>query len=351
MKSKNIIILIFIIIFILIVIRVVIGLAVYYRNDIYAIINTNANTDTSTSAQTTSAPTTASTTPAQTIPTTASTTPAQTTPTTASTTPAQITPTTASTTPAQTTPAPTTASTTPAQTTPASTTPASTTTAPTTPAPTTPAPTTPAPTTTAPTTPAPTTTATPIPFTLKNEPYTTVWNSATPHTHFLDRHNVDCGNNSLNKVVLKRNGNGSMRYEYSCSQNPNYINRTSHSTPFNDDGGGIPFYLDRHDINCDKNPLSQFALVVNDNRNQIKYDYKCMVPTNTRPLTCRDEGSAPGPGDYLDYLDRHELKCNKDEVISSIKLERMSQAESRYRWKCCKPANPNDPISTPPTST
>mgnify|MGYP000023396367 FL=1 len=142
-----------------------------------------------------------------------------------------------------------------------------------------------------------------------------------------------------------------MRYEYSCSQNPNYINRTSHSTPFNDDGGGIPFYLDRHDINCDKNPLSQFALVVNDNRNQIKYDYKCMVPTNTRPLTCRDEGSAPGPGDYLDYLDRHELKCNKDEVISSIKLERMSQAESRYRWKCCKPANPNDPISTPPTST
>ena len=44
MKSKNIIILIFIIIFILIVIRVVIGLAVYYRNDIYAIINTNANT-------------------------------------------------------------------------------------------------------------------------------------------------------------------------------------------------------------------------------------------------------------------------------------------------------------------
>ena len=292
MKSKNIIILIFIIIFILIVIRVVIGLAVYYRNDIYAIINTNANTDTSTSAQTTSAPTTASTTPAQTIPTTASTTPAQTTPTTASTTPAQITPTTAS-----------------------------------------------------------TTTATPIPFTLKNEPYTTVWNSATPHTHFLDRHNVDCGNNSLNKVVLKRNGNGSMRYEYSCSQNPNYINRTSHSTPFNDDGGGIPFYLDRHDINCDKNPLSQFALVVNDNRNQIKYDYKCMVPTNTRPLTCRDEGSVPGPGDYLDYLDRHELKCNKDEVISSIKLERMSQAESRYRWKCCKPANPNDPISTPPTST
>ena len=90
---------------------------------------------------------------------------------------------------------------------------------------------------------------------------------------------------------------------------------------------------------------------IDDDRKRIKYDYKCMVPTNTRPLTCRDEGSVPGPGDYLDYLDRHELKCNKDEVISSIKLERMSQAESRYRWKCCKPANPNDPISTPPTST
>jgi uncharacterized small protein (DUF1192 family) len=47
------------------------------------------------------------------------------------------------------------------------------------------------------------------------------------------------------------------------------------NTPFNDEGGGNAVYLDRHDLRCEPNEmLGQFRLIRNG-ANQYRYDYTC----------------------------------------------------------------------------
>jgi len=91
---------------------------------------------------------------------------------------------------------------------------------------------------------------------------------------YLDRHDVKCDDGfGLSGMHLKRSGNNTFQYEYSCAPVPKLGNCVAKTTPSNDVGGVI--YLDRHDVKCDANQVLSRAHVVNDGNNKIHYEYTC----------------------------------------------------------------------------
>jgi len=57
------------------------------------------------------------------------------------------------------------------------------------------------------------------------------------------------------------------------------------STPWNDEGKGNSVYLDRHDVRCNSNELINRFRLVRNGRGQYRYDYSC----------CAVNEGAPGP--------------------------------------------------------
>ena len=128
-----------------------------------------------------------------------------------------------------------------------------------------------------------------------------------------------------------------IKYNVTCSSGGAPISTTSKSTPLNSDGNGNVIFLDRHNVDCGQNAfLSQFALDRGGTGNQIRYSYKC---ANTdKNLTCRNvstPANSDGFGNII-YLDRHDVKCNNDEVLSGFHLTRPSTNQIQYNYKCCK---------------
>jgi hypothetical protein len=156
---------------------------------------------------------------------------------------------------------------------------------------------------------------------------------------FLDRHNVDCGSAGINQFKLNRDSGfgGNIRYDYKCISGGNTNSTLSKNTDFNDVGwSNNVVYLDRHNVNCEDNPISQFKLNRNSSGDKIRYDYKCMY--SNKPVSCRNVTTTKndvGNGNLV-YLDRHDVKCNDDELISSFKLTRPDSSTISYDYKCCK---------------
>ncbi len=157
---------------------------------------------------------------------------------------------------------------------------------------------------------------------------------------FLDRHNLNCDNNPINKFKLTRNPQNlsQLRYDYQCSSGGNLGNAVSKDTGFNADGGGNSIFLDRHNIDCGDNAvLSQFNITRNpQNSGQLRYNYQCL-PSNEQ-LTCRSiktDANDNGKGNSI-FLDRHDIKCNDDEVLNQFKLTRPSDGMIQYQYQCCK---------------
>ena len=89
-------------------------------------------------------------------------------------------------------------------------------------------------------------------------------NAATPlndegggNAVFLDRHDVNCGSSgAISRLHLRRAPNGGRyQYEYACTPVPGLKNCVNKSTAANDDGRGNMIYLDRHDVSCDANQV------------------------------------------------------------------------------------------------
>lgn len=156
------------------------------------------------------------------------------------------------------------------------------------------------------------------------------------NTVYLDRHNINCIPNGIRGFKLVRDGKGQYRYDYICSNNGNLDKPIDKNTDYNDDGKGNLVYLDRHNIDCGKDlALAQFKLSRNPN-NQYRYDYKC--EKSLSPLQCRKvstDVNQDGKGNAT-FLDRHNITCNEDEVISQFKLTRPDKNLIKYDYTCCK---------------
>jgi hypothetical protein len=151
---------------------------------------------------------------------------------------------------------------------------------------------------------------------------------------FLDRHTLDCGDDGLNQFRLGRPKGNQIQYKYKCLDGINSPANSNKDTGSNDWGGGNTIFLDRHNVNCDKNPIAKFRLV-RPKGNQIRYDYTC----NSKKVSgaCRDVNTGWNQENRMSiYLDRHDVKCNANEVITQFKLNRDGKGKFRYDYKCCK---------------
>jgi|TARA_R110000851_G_scaffold72227_1_gene160203 hypothetical protein len=167
---------------------------------------------------------------------------------------------------------------------------------------------------------------------------------------YLVRHHVECGNDALNGFQLERkmSDSGSLdriRYNVSCLEGVNSgATDMKQTTPTTNGDGSNFVYLDRQKVDCEDKPISEFQLK-KAGTNKVRYAYKCSTLSHNGE--CRDvqtELSNDGGGN-THYLDRHDVKCDEGEAMTSFKLIR-NPVDRRatygdkvaYEYKCCKMA-------------
>jgi hypothetical protein len=154
------------------------------------------------------------------------------------------------------------------------------------------------------------------------------------NTYFLDRHNIDCGDKSvLNQMVLARPSTNKLQYKYTCLSASDIGTPVQKETKL-DVGSNSSIFLDRHDVNCDEGTgLSQLKLVSDGGK--FHYKYACApVPTLGKCVEKQTTANDWGNGSVI-YLDRHNIKCDKDQVMSEFKLTRPTPTQLQYNYKCC----------------
>ena len=161
--------------------------------------------------------------------------------------------------------------------------------------------------------------------------------------YYLDRHDVKCNVDGLNRFQLKTMNqpdgeNNTIAYEFGCLTGLGITETTGKETTADVDGDPPhTVYLDRHTVDCDNKPITQFRLHRNSDGDKIHYKYSC---GNTIPSSsCRDvttKYNDQGAGNVI-YLDRHAVSCNEGEYLSKFRLDAGDTDKYRYEYKCCKP--------------
>ena len=129
------------------------------------------------------------------------------------------------------------------------------------------------------------------------------------------------------------------RYTYNCrniGDNDKNNQSTSHTTTINDSGGGSVVFLDRHDVKCpDNQVMSNLTLKSNDDNSSVWYEYDCK---NVNATTCETYTTtfAPSGGGAIEYLDRHHVNCPNDKALNQFRLKRDQDGTNyRYEYTCC----------------
>lgn len=157
--------------------------------------------------------------------------------------------------------------------------------------------------------------------------------------YYMDRHNIDCGSDALNGFGLIRQPGGKTQYNYLCLKPGNltkHEKRTGSNWQGHNNGNvNSALYLDRHTVDCNNKPITQFRLH-RDGTKKVYYKYKC-GNVSTQNNACR-ETSTPWnqESDNVYYLDRHYAKCNPDEYMTKFGLGRDGKGNFRYNFRCCK---------------
>ena len=153
---------------------------------------------------------------------------------------------------------------------------------------------------------------------------------------YLDRHNIDCNSSGGINRFLYQDDKGKLYYKYNCASGGSLDAASTTSTTSNAGNKDASYYyLDRHEVKCpDNSVLSQFKLARPDGNN-IRYDYSCKkskVPLNCKPVSTigNDDG-----GGKMWHLDRHDVKCADNEVLSGFKMTRLPGSKIQYNYNCC----------------
>jgi len=180
-------------------------------------------------------------------------------------------------------------------------------------------------------------------YTLSDNPNTGFNENGAGNVVYLDRHDVSCNKDGLRRFKLNTDDSGdyNIRYEFGCLTGLGITETTGKETTLDVDGDPAhTVYLDRHTVDCDNKPITQFRLGRNSDGDKIQYKYKC--GNTTASNSCRDvttEYNDQGEGNVI-YLDRHDVKCNEGEYLSKFRLDVKDddpQGKYRYEYKCCTP--------------
>jgi hypothetical protein len=154
---------------------------------------------------------------------------------------------------------------------------------------------------------------------------------------YLDRHRLNCGRGGIQRFQLKRPSGDEIDYKYTCVPGVNASQSGWKYTASNDWGGGNMIYLDRHTVDCGRKPISDLQLK-RPAWNKIRYHYRCS--NRNAAGDCRNTATGWNtPSSSTIYLDRHNVKCKPNEVLTKFRLRHNGQSGSakkiRYDYTCC----------------
>ena len=153
---------------------------------------------------------------------------------------------------------------------------------------------------------------------------------------FLDRFNINCDDKGINRLQFIAVGDDHGKYEYNCADGGVLSTNLPYSTKqVNLDKGNITD-LGSMDINCGKNKVLTSLFLQRGKNEKHQYNYNCAANKQSQKLKCRDVATARNDdgGGNLVFLDRHNIACNKNEVLSQLVLAH-SPDRIQYHYTCC----------------
>ena len=164
---------------------------------------------------------------------------------------------------------------------------------------------------------------------------------------FLVRHDITCDNDAINSFALQRKADDSgelarINYKVGCLEGVNSCTTDMKKTGATPHGQGNYLFLGSQNVDCETRPISEFKLARNG-ENKVRYQYKCSTLDHTGE--CRDVQTemTDETGGNTYNLDRHDVKCEPGEAMTSFKLIRnaledrvMYGEKVAYSYKCCK---------------
>jgi hypothetical protein len=159
--------------------------------------------------------------------------------------------------------------------------------------------------------------------------------------HYLNRHNIDCGSSSsIQQFQLHRPSDHTMQYQYTCAKPVSPLgNCQTQTTPQTPGPNGDYGYLDRQQVACPgQSVLSRFQLELSADYGHIDYAFTCCQPMSGVLRSCRDTYTQTTDSGWPDYhyLDRQNVECNADEALQKFQMHRPSKDTINYLMTCCK---------------
>lgn len=147
----------------------------------------------------------------------------------------------------------------------------------------------------------------------------------------------------------RRQGGGKYRFKYRCCTTQLQCKNEKKKTKFDSDGKGNTIFLDRQNVDCNKQYLNTFRLQRNTGGKKVQYAFTCCEMPEEKTCVEKETNLNDDGGGNAIYLDRHEVKCDDDFSLSRFKLER-SGGKYQYRYTCCRTNQPVGTTSMPSTT-
>ena len=141
----------------------------------------------------------------------------------------------------------------------------------------------------------------------------------------------------LNYFKLERDGASHYHYAGICCVIPNSYTNRPVSNPFTFVLNSDAVYLNRQVVSCKNNFIIGFQL--KRQGDDIGYSHIC--GENSSVKLCYEASAAfetdgGGEGNAI-YLDRHNVDCSNNYILSTFKLIRSIDKDHwRYNFQCCK---------------
>jgi len=174
---------------------------------------------------------------------------------------------------------------------------------------------------------------------------------------YLDRHDVDCKEGALQGFHLKRPNEKAIAYSFACSNSKAIKkNQIKKETPLNDTNeskANVSInYLDRHEVKCDnKYALQRFTLKRTGTK--VQYIYTC-VEVNCLDIKNENTPESDAGSFSSIFLDRQNVRISPDRVLIGFKLNTRyqkslfsSKAFFSYTLTSCKLVEDAPPAAPP----
>ena len=179
----------------------------------------------------------------------------------------------------------------------------------------------------------------PMPFTCR-ELKTKMNDDGGGNSVYLDRHDVRCSEGEAISSFRMNRGPSQNKYQiiYRCCKTPVACTPRPKENKFTDDGSGSMVFMDRQNIQCGKNYLTQFKMSRKPGGGQYKFTYTCCdIPGEADVKTQNTNFNDDGGGNTV-FLDRHRVECPEPYSLSRWALKRNAPTfgKIRFEYTCIK---------------